>query len=54
MCTNTLSMNCMCKKNCHMFSVWTGKIQSLYIIIAIGAGVILLIPLIAVGAVKKW
>lgn len=35
-----------------MFSV--GKMQSLYIIIAIGAGVLFLILLIAVGVVKKW
>lgn len=38
----------------HVVSVWTGKMQSLYIIIAAGAGVILIIPLIAVGVVKKW
>lgn len=39
--------------NLTLFLPVNSKIQSLYMIIAIGAGVILLIPLIAVGVVKK-
>lgn len=36
-----------------MFPVWTGKMQSIYIMIITGAGVLLLILLIVVGVFKK-
>ena len=46
---------CMPEDWCHeLFTVCTGKMQTLYIIIGIGTGVIFLIPLVAVGVVKKW
>ncbi|XP_076594057.1 B-cell receptor CD22 [Chaetodon auriga] len=48
-----LANNTQGNANLTLFLPMNSKIQSLYMIIAIGAGVILLIPLIAVGVVKK-
>lgn len=54
MCLKTVSMNLIAiTKTCHMFPVWTGKMQSIYIMIITGAGVLLLILLIVVGVFKK-
>ncbi|KAM9352924.1 B-cell receptor CD22-like [Symphorus nematophorus] len=49
-----LANNTQGSANLTLFLPVNSKLQSLYIIISIGAGMIFLMPLIAVGIVKKW